>query len=83
MENKFTLIGSDCVELNVGDSIEILKKKQGIGWVIEHKLLTMMELIDNKKEPRNFDSLIQLEIERPVWSGVYLSLFNEVAATTH
>jgi hypothetical protein len=84
MENKFTLIGTNCVELNVDDSVEVLKKNKCVGWVVEHKLLTMMELMDNRNAPSNFDSLLQLEIERPVWAGVYLSLFNvTTASNTH
>jgi hypothetical protein len=83
MNSKFIIVDTDCVELNVGSSVEVLKKKQGSGWVIEKKLLTMMELMSSKKSALSFDSLLELEVERPVWAGVSLSLLNENSAVAH
>lgn len=83
IENKFTIVDNDCVELNVGSSIEVLKKKQGEGWVVEEKLLTMMNFIESTGASLSFESLFELEIERPVWTGITLSLLDEKLEIRH
>jgi hypothetical protein len=81
MQKKFINNGKDCIELCIGDSIEVLRKNQNDGWVVERKLLNMMELMESQNDKADFDSLFQLEFERPEWSGVILSLFDVTKET--
>ena len=81
--NKFNVSVCGSIELAVGESIDVLKKVQGEGWVVERKLLNMMALINNNSRPESFDTLHQLETRRPEWGGVLLSVFDESTAQAH
>ena len=83
MEKRFTVKSCGDVELNVQGKIEVLKRDVNKGWVVEKKLLNMMELISNQSVALNFETLAQLEVERPAWTGVILSLFDHDAALCH
>lgn len=83
MTEKFIVDACGTVELCVGESVDVLKKVQGNGWVVERKLLSMMALMSEGNTPTSYDSLLQLERERPEWGGVFLSLFDETQAQTH
>ncbi|MFT5852345.1 MAG: hypothetical protein ACI87J_002321 [Colwellia sp.] len=83
MEKKFIVDDCGSVELCVGESVDILKKVQGKGWVVERKLFNMMSLMSGTNKPSRYDTLLQLEIARPEWGGVILSLFDETEVISH
>lgn len=83
MENKFIVKNPGEVELTHQGKTEILKKSKVSGWVVEKKLRNMMELISNNNTVLKFETLTQLELERPAWAGVILSLFEQNKASCH
>jgi hypothetical protein len=80
---KFNVVDDECIELCIGDSVEVLSREKGEGWVIEQKLMTVMQLMDDRKGVQRYKSLIELESKRPDWSGIVLSMFDECSAVTH